>query len=185
MLFEDLSQLADGFRQRFNITDKLTLDDMIKLITPPIGLTIFSQENLRFSSNYNRAYTVKDGATITGTCFLLQQDMNNLDKFRALHRANDLIVKVHLWFVSTVGNDVTLSFDGGKYKEHMKPVVGTENTAELRLEKAESPWAYNIYFSGDAVIDRAKSYIVVVKSGGVVKVTLSTIKQFFVKRGVA
>ena len=60
MLFEDLSQLADGFRQRFNITDKLTLDDMIKLITPPIGLTIFSQENLRFSSNYNRAYTVKD-----------------------------------------------------------------------------------------------------------------------------
>ena len=67
----------------------------------------------------------------------------------------------------------------------MKPVVGTENTAELRLEKTESLWAYNIYFSGDAVIDRAKSYIVVVKSGGVVKVTLSTIKQFFVKRGVA
>lgn len=169
MLFEDLSQLADGFRQRFNITDKLTLDDMIKLITPPIGLTIFSQENLRFSSNYKRAYTVKDGATITGTCFLLQQDMNNLDKFRALHRDNDLIAKVHLWFVSTVDNDVTLSFDGGKYKEHMKPVVGTENTAELRLEKTESLWAYNIYFSGDAVIDRAKSYIVVVKSGGELK----------------
>lgn len=165
-LATEMHKLADGFRKRYGVTGDLTIADMVKLITPPIGLTIFSQENLRFSSNYNRAYTVKDGATITGTCFLLQQDMNNLDKFRALHRANDLIVKVHLWFVSTVGNDVTLSFDGGKYKEHMKPVVGTENTAELRLEKAESPWAYNIYFSGDAVIDRAKSYIVVVKSGG-------------------
>lgn len=166
MLFEDLPQLADGFRKRFNITDKLTIHDMIKLITSPIGLTIFSQENLRFSSNYNRAYTVKDGATITGNCFLLQQDMNNLDKFRALHRDNDLLVKVHLWFVSAASNDVTLSFDGGKDNEHMKPVVGTENTAELRLEKDESLWAYNIYFSGYAVIDRAKSYIVVVKSGG-------------------
>lgn len=185
MLFEDLSQLADGFRQRFNITDKLTLDDMIKLITLPIGLTIFSQKNLRFSSNYSRAYTAKDGATIMGDCFLLQQDMNNLDKFLALHRDNDLIVKVHLWFVSTSSNDVAISFDGGKYTQHMKPVVGRDNTAELRLEKDESLWAYNIYFAGDAVIDRAKSYIVVVKSGGVVKVTLSTINQFFVKRGVA
>lgn len=184
-LFQIYDDLAKACQKRFNITDKLTLDDMVKLITPPIGLTIFSQENLRFSSNYNRAYTAKDGSAITGNCFLLQQDMNNLDKFLALHWDNDLIVKVHLWFVSTVSNDVTFSFDGGKDSEHMKPVVGKENTAELRLEKDESLWAYNIYFSGDAVIDRAKSYIVVVKSGGVVKATLSTIKQFFVKRGVA
>lgn len=159
-----MTSLAEACRKRFNVSSKLSLDDMIKLITPPIGLTIFSQENLRFSSNYNRAYTAKDGATITGNCFLLQQDMHNLDKFLALHQDNDLIVEVHLWFVSIASNDIALSFDGGKYEDHMKPVVGRENTAELRLEKDESLWSYNIYFSGDAVIDRAKSYIVVVKS---------------------
>lgn len=35
MLFEDLSQLADGFRQRFNTSDRLTIKDMVSLVTPP------------------------------------------------------------------------------------------------------------------------------------------------------
>ncbi|QFS34311.1 hypothetical protein LV515_05205 [Limosilactobacillus vaginalis] len=40
-LTDGLNELAQGFQKRFKVSDKLTLQDMIDLVTPPV-----SQPNL-------------------------------------------------------------------------------------------------------------------------------------------
>lgn len=94
--------LADGFRQRFDKTDQLSIDDMIKLITPPSHIYLLDPGSFNFSTDWGGTLlTAQNGATMSNNCYISTSYVDSANK-NLVYSANNqqLTLRLHIWFTS-------------------------------------------------------------------------------------
>lgn len=103
-LSQELTELADGFRKRFNKTDKLSIQDMIKLVTPPKYPCLVDEGKIIFTRGYNvNDRTANDGATITDDCFIVPEVYDNFAVLQKAHQKGNVKLRTHFKLVSGTG----------------------------------------------------------------------------------
>ena len=101
-LTDGLNELAQGFQKRFKISDKLTLQDMIDLVTPPPHIYLLDPGSFRFSTDWGgTSFTDQNGAMITNNCYISTSYVDSANK-NLLYSANNqqLTLRLHIWFTA-------------------------------------------------------------------------------------
>jgi hypothetical protein len=171
-LASEMTLLADGFRKRFSTTDRLTIADMIKLVTPPKYPFLIPTNGWRIAHNYNGALTDDGGSTIlSGFSIILASTMKNYDLLKKLHSAGDVTIRFHIVPLEINGGSstsaITTCFDGQRSVIHIPLKIGVESTQDLTLSKTELTGGnLNLYIicqsASTVQIDVSKSYIEIV-----------------------
>lgn len=150
--------LADGFRQRFNKTDQLSIDDMIKLVTPPKNPLLLEPGKFHFSNGYSsNNKTNFDGSSIPGSCFITYDLYHNADKMMELHEKGNFKLVAHLKSVGKNSGVVEWCFDGMQSTAKWDGVSETSTLtvpAEFSLTETTA-----LYFQGNNNrVDLSQSY---------------------------
>lgn len=170
--------LADGFRQRFDKTDQLSIDDMIKLVTPPsFKTTVLLNDTNAYFNSHTYPITVPDHITadieITLTAKVL---CNRLVTWHAVlkddsSKSREVTSKAMQGDYTSDSNALKLSF----------MIPKTDRTKYTHLSLACDPL--------DGCVIRGIKVVASAYMGGVIKAALSAFRQhfkshFFEKRGV-
>lgn len=197
-LSDTLKQLGDACRKRFGKTERLTLQDMVKLIMPPAQATIVPVKTLILhASNYNSAkYAVDHDTKILGS------EMKNISQAISIINAGDAKIVMHLCVNGgTNGKAVpvyTTLFNHSQFKGNDINVasnkIGINYIVTIPVTKGSLTTADDFTINlhpenGWIQLDPATTYIEVVAVGGVIRTALSAFRQhfkshFFEKRGV-
>lgn len=90
-LSQELIELADGFRKRFNKTDKLSIQDMIKLVTPP-----------KYPQIIEPGKMVMKTASADFTRYDINQScMSNTDLAISMIQKSDCVIILHIFVTSS------------------------------------------------------------------------------------
>lgn len=101
-----MTDLADGFRKRFNVSSKLSIDDMIKLITPLPGTILIPKGQLYFTGSDSNSIAQDAWAVIPESEVINPSD--NLMKAR-----DGGTVRLHLFITSKDTGTAVIKWDQG------------------------------------------------------------------------
>ena len=185
-LFQIYDDLAKACQKRFWVTEKLTLADMVKLIMPPQYPLLLEQGKFKFTIDHSQDhYTNSNGSSITGDNFIAPAYYTaNKSLLDNPSKRPNLTLRLHFKVTKTDGQIINWGFEGAGNPTSWNPSVSENSDYQLSTGLlVDEHNALTFSTKGNTQIDLANSYLEIV--GGVVKTALSTIKQFFVKRGVA
>lgn len=171
-LDQTLTELADGFRKRFKVTDKLSLQDMIKLVEPPKGTLLVNSGKFYFTQSRDLAtMTAQNGSTITVNT-MIAPTFYTSDAIKLIHDPQtrpNIIIRLHFEVVHTDGKPFTWTVEGSGLVGKWNPVNSNESELTLptglRVNEAN---AIQFVSGGTTVINLATSYITLIteKVGG-------------------
>lgn len=162
-------RLADAFRKKFSVTDKLGFEDMIGLLSTksimiipsssfmiPNGLPVSGTKLIQLGANINggrSSWGRITGMAVTGD--------------KALTYANDdrFVVNLHLYITQVdTGGEAWLKWNDTNEKTVFTPVTG-DNLLQLPSAKNEGQFSLVLHpFFDSITIDPTKSYIEAVPS---------------------
>lgn len=166
-LASGLTQLASGCKKRFKVTGKLTVDDMVKLITPPKNPLLLEQGNFKFTADHNKAnLTANGGALVSGFVVpsFYASGKKLLDNPR--NRPN-LILRLHFDVTETDGNLINWGIEGTLLSGAWNPSRG--NTSDYELQRGllvDEHNALQFKSTGRTIINLATSYMELIVEGG-------------------
>lgn len=103
-LSDKFTQLAEACRKRFEVTSKLSVDDMIKLIMPPPGTILIPQGQLYFTAS------ASDGISQGGWGIIPPNEVRNADKYLAMAK-NGATVRLHLYIKDNQRGTAAVKWD--------------------------------------------------------------------------
>lgn len=101
-LTDGLNELAQGFQKRFKVSNKLTIQDMIDLVTPPPHKYLLDPGSFNFSTDWGgTSLTAQNGATMSNNCYVSTSYVDSSNK-NLVYSANNqqLTLRLHIWFTS-------------------------------------------------------------------------------------
>lgn len=158
-----MKQLADGTRQRFNVTGQLGLKDMIKIITPPKGKLLIKPGEFKFTTSPSDKTTIttNGGTTISGTTYIVPSFYSEVRKLLDNPSSRpDLTLRLHFNVVSTDGSEVMWSVYGAGSIAKWRP--NNSSTSDYHLASGLLVDEHNglqFQTTGQTVIDLANSYV--------------------------
>lgn len=157
-LTDGLNELAQGFQKRFKVSNKLTLQDMIDLVTPPKNPLLLEPGKFNFSYGYYSGNKTEfDGSSIPATCFIAYDLYHNADKMMELHKKGNFKLVAHLKSVGKNSGVVAWCFDG---MQSAAKWDGVSETSTLTVPAGFSLTETTaLYFSGNNNrVDLSQSY---------------------------
>lgn len=168
-LAETFTELADACRKRFNVSSKLSLDDMIELLsTKSIMIVPSNSFTIPNGLKVARTNLVQLGETINGGksswCQIVGMAVTG-DKALAYVNDDKYVVNLHLYITKVEnGGEAWLKWNDTNEKTVFTPVVG-DNLLQLPSAKGEGQFSLVLHpFFDSITIDPTKSYIEAVQS---------------------
>ena len=176
-LANGLNQLASGCKKRFKVTDKLTIDDMVKLITPPKNPLLLEQGKFKFTLDHNKAnLTSNGGAQVGGFVVPAYYGEKKTLLGNPATRPN-LTLRIHFDVLKTDGAIINWGLEGTMLNGVWNPAKSNESDYELQTGLMVD---YNNSLQFDAkgttIINLATSYAEIIV-GGVIKPVLSVLRR--------
>lgn len=159
-----MKALADACRARFNVTGTLGLDEMIKLVSSPAGVTMIYPGHLILThGDYLTSPTDNGGTSAYGWVSIAQAEYQNKDKVDKMNQAGPIKIEWHLFWQGTGTKTVQIGQDADNSKPIIKMTAGKENVYTLTFQKGQFTTYTTLFIamlvSEGAVLDQAKSYV--------------------------
>ncbi|MEY8441778.1 hypothetical protein AALA17_03850 [Lactobacillaceae bacterium 24-114] len=137
-LTDGLNELAQGFQKRFKVTGKLTIQDMIDLVTPPPSIYLLDPGTYKFSTDWGgTAYTDQKGSVMSNVCYIATSYMNGENKGLVYGTNNQqLTLRLHIWFTAANNGD---RFRWGLNGFDQKTVTINDSTNETISDYSVAP----------------------------------------------
>ena len=103
-LIGKFTELANACRKRFETTSQLSIDDMIKLITPPPTIILIPKGQLYFT------VSARDGVPQGGWGIIPSSEINNASKYLNMAK-NGAIVRLHLYIKDNQHGNAEVKWD--------------------------------------------------------------------------
>ena len=162
-LYTSLTQLADGFRKRFNLSKNLTIPEMTKLVTPPKNPLLLEQGSFKFTNDHNKYNLTSNGGSKVSGFIVPAYYGENKTLLNSPATRPNLTLRLHFNVLKTDGVNIRWGIEGMGGTTSWNPNESNESDFNLNTGiMVDSNNSLEFDTVGTTIINLATSYIEII-----------------------